>query len=62
MLKLSSKQRELLADKIADLGNIAFGSLVFGWVVRAESFNYVSLLLGLLIGGAAYWYATDLEK
>lgn len=59
---LNQKQREVLAEKLADLGNIAIGSLVFGVVIRSEAFNYISLILGLLIAIVAYGFAIILEK
>lgn len=62
MEDLNQKQREVLADKLADLGNIAIGSLVFGFVIRSEAFNNLSLILGLLIAGSAYWFAVALRK
>jgi hypothetical protein len=61
-MRFNEKQREVLAEKLADLGNIAVGSLVFGYVVRSEVFNVLSLLLGLAIAAAAYIYAMALEK
>jgi hypothetical protein len=39
MRRLSPKQRGMLGEKLADLGNIAVGSLVFGVVLRAEAFT-----------------------
>ena len=51
---VSVKQKEVLAGKILDLGNISVGSLVFGFVVRSELFSGFSLVLGLVIAVAAY--------
>ena len=59
---LNLKQREVLAGKLADLGNIAVGSLVFGFVIQAEAFNQFSLIIGLAIAVAAYWFAVTLTK
>jgi hypothetical protein len=59
---LNTGQRKVLGEKLADLGNIAVGSLVFGYVIRSESFNNLSLVLGLLIAVAAYSLAIVLEK
>ncbi|MBI4118927.1 MAG: hypothetical protein HY452_01550 [Parcubacteria group bacterium] len=59
---LNQKQREVLAEKLADLGNIAMGSLVFGFMVRSEVFNYLSLVIGLVIAFSAYIYAVFLTK
>ncbi len=62
MQNLNQKQRDVLADKLTDLGNIAVGSLVFGYVVRSDAFNSFSLLLGIIIAAAAYVFAIALEN
>ena len=59
---LNSRQRETLAGKFADLGNIAIGSLVFGYVLRSDALNEASLLLGVIVGLLGYILATILEK
>jgi hypothetical protein len=59
---LNKRQREVLADKFADLGNIAIGSLVFGYVLRADAFNAFSLILGFIIAVVAYTFTVALEK
>lgn len=51
---LNQKQRETLAGKFADLGNIAVGSLVFGFVIKSEVLNTYSLLIGLAVAFAVY--------
>lgn len=62
MIKLNPRQREVLAQKLAELGNIAVGSLVFGFVLRSDAFNNLSLVLGMLIALAAYIFALILER
>jgi hypothetical protein len=62
MKRLSPKQRDMLGEKLADLGNLAVGSLVFGVVLRAEAFTRGTVVLGILIAIAAYWFAVNLEK
>ena len=62
MLRFNENQRKMLADKLADLGNIAVGSLVFGYLVASDAFNFLSILLGLAIAFSAYLYAVALEK
>ena len=61
-MKFNERQREILAEKLADLGNIAVGSLIFGYVVRAEIFNSFSLILGIVISITMYWFAVRLTK
>ena len=51
----NQKQREVLAEKVADLGNIAVGSLVFGVSLRSDLFNMISFIIGLIISLTAYW-------
>ena len=51
---LNEKQRGLLAEKLADLGNIAVGSLVFGYVLKSDVFNRFSLIIGIFISASAY--------
>jgi hypothetical protein len=62
MRRLSPKQRDMLDEKLADLGNLAVGSLVFSVVLRAESFTRGTIVLDVLIAIAAYWFAVNLEK
>lgn len=59
---LSLDQRKLLAAKLADFGNIAAGSLIFGILVREEAFTQLSILLGLLLLGSAYAVAIVLIR
>ena len=50
MLRLSTEQRRLLADKLCDAANVAAGALTFGQFIGAAEY---SLPLGLL--GALVW-------
>ncbi|MEK7532596.1 MAG: hypothetical protein AAB579_03270 [Patescibacteria group bacterium] len=59
---LNSRQKEVLAEKFADLGNIALGSLVFGYVLKSEVLNELSLLIGLGIAFVTYIMAMSLQK
>lgn len=56
------RQRGVLSEKLADLGNVAVGSLVFGYVLRSNAFNGYSLLIGVIIALATYGLAVALEK
>ena len=58
----SEKQREFLADKLGELGNVAVGSLVFGFVLNSKAFSPLSLMLGLAIASATYVFAVILKK
>lgn len=51
---LNEKQREVLAEKLADFGNIAAGSLIFGTIFRAELLAVVSILIGLTLVLTSY--------
>ena len=59
---LNDRQREVLAGKLADLGNIGFGSLVFGYVVHSQAFNEFTLLLGFSFAIITYSLTIFLQK
>ena len=59
---LNQQQRQVLAGKLMDLGNLALGSLVFGVVIRSDIVGYVSLLLGVVVAIVTYGFAITLEK
>ena len=61
-MQLNQRQREILAEKLADLGNIAVGSLVFGYVVRTEAFNGLSLIFGITLAALMYAFSILLTK
>ena len=52
MLELSEKQRAVLADKVADMANVAAGALVFGQFLGDSMVSPVRLLIGL-----GFWMA-----
>ncbi|MBI4225465.1 MAG: hypothetical protein HY617_04045 [Candidatus Sungbacteria bacterium] len=62
MRKLNERQREVLAEKFADLGNISIGSLVFGFVLQSNVLNGLSLFIGLGIAFATYGISISLQK
>lgn len=62
MLMLNSRQKDMLAQRLAELGNIAVGSLVFGFVLRSEAFNNFSLVLGLAVAVVMYASAIILTR
>jgi len=59
---LNFKQREVLAEKLMDLGNIAAGSLVFGVLIKRELFNFLSLIFGVATVIVLYSIAMILKK
>lgn len=61
-MQLNTRQKEVLAGKFADLGNIALGSLVFGYVLKSEALNELSLLIGLSVALVAYAITVSLQK
>ncbi len=60
--KLNHIQRKTLAGKVADLGNIAIGSLIFGRVIAQEAFSQYSILFGFLIALLSYFSVVLLLK
>ena len=61
-LFLSPEKRDLLAEKLLDFGNIAAGSLIFGYVINSAILNSYSLLIGFLIFPTAYIFALKVKK
>ncbi len=59
---LNPKQRERLAHILAELGNVAVGSLVFGFVLKSDKFNRLSLVIGLGIAGVSFFFSVLLDK
>ena len=59
---LNTKQRERLAHILAELGNVAVGSLVFGFVLRSDKFNVLSLVIGLGIAAVSFFFSVKLDK
>ena len=47
MLVLKDKQRELLADKLPDAGNLAVGALFFGQFLSDRPFSIVMASCGI---------------
>lgn len=50
MLRLTERRRAILADKFADVGNLAAAALVFGQAISGDTF---SPAIGLV--GTALW-------
>ena len=61
-MMLNPKQRERLAHILAELGNVAVGSLVFGFVLKSDKFNGLSLVIGLGIAGVSFFFSVLLDK
>lgn len=59
---LTPKQKEILIDKLSDMGNLAVASLIFGSMLQSKLLNSYSLFFGFIIGLAAYLYALALAK
>jgi hypothetical protein len=49
MLRLTKERRDLLADKFADLANLAVAALVFGQALGEDVFSFRIGLAGILI-------------
>jgi hypothetical protein len=50
MLRLTTRRREFLAEKLGDLANLAVGALVFGQAVGQDAFS-----VGVAAAGIAIW-------
>ncbi len=54
---MNDRQRDLLADKIVDLGHLVFGALVIGQFVDGLPWKWGLTIAGAAVAGLAYWYA-----
>lgn len=54
MVTFGQKQREMLADKLMDLGNLAAGSLIFGTILREESLAFYPIIAGMIVITGSY--------
>ncbi len=61
-MQLNQRQRELVAGKMADLGNIAVGSLVFGFIIQSAVLNSFSLVFGFIVAVLAYFLTLSLTE
>lgn len=61
-LHLTASQRGLLAEKCADFGNIAAGSLIFGTLIREEALTLLSIVLGIILLIVAYVLSVVLSR
>jgi hypothetical protein len=59
---LTPRQRRLLATKLADFGNLAAGSLLFGALLREETLTGLSIGLGMILLVLAYALALVLTR
>jgi hypothetical protein len=50
MLRLKHGQRSLLADKLADVANVAAGALIFGQALSGTAFSVKLAMVGLVLG------------
>ena len=57
MLRLKPKQREMLVDKLPDLGNLAAGALVFGQALTAD-ISLITAVSGLVLWAACMAMST----
>lgn len=62
MRSLDEAQRNVLAEKLADFGNIAAGSLIFGSIVSERILTVVSVLIGILLFVTSYVFALFLSR
>jgi hypothetical protein len=61
-MMLNSKQREWLAHILPELGNVAVGSLVFGFVLRSDKFNGLLLMIGLDIAAVSFFFSAKSDN
>ena len=54
MLRLTSRQRDVLIEKVPDVANLGFASLVFGQALSDQPFSLWWALVGLLFWRALF--------
>lgn len=57
---LDEKKKELLANKLLDLANIAAGALIFGQFLSESPVNKVLFVIGIGIVVLLYWVGFQL--
>ena len=62
MYRLNEKQRQVVAEKLADFGNIAAGSLIFGAAVSQKLLATPSILVGFAVVITCYVIAARIVK
>ena len=59
---LTEKQKELLADKLADLANLTVAALVLGNIIIREGWRIVIILAGAAISVLLYAFVLFLRR
>jgi hypothetical protein len=54
---MSNEQRQMFAEKLADLANLIAGALVFGQFVSGQAFSLLTFLLGIILASIVYYVA-----
>ena len=57
MRRINTKQRQIFAEKMLDLANIAAGALVFGQLVSPEIIRWYLIVVGVGIIFVGYFIA-----
>lgn len=61
-IQFTGEQRKIFSEKLADLGNIVAGALVFGRLVTGEKFHLQTFLLGLIFPLFFYLWSYILSR
>ena len=62
MLRLTERQRELAADKLADAGNLAAGAMIFGQSLAVAEFSIAPAVVGLALWAACLALAMNIRR
>ena len=62
MLRLTARQRAVLADKVPNVANIILGALAIGRFVGAPGMSWRTLALGLAVWGSVLGFAVVISK
>ncbi|PIU83604.1 MAG: hypothetical protein COS68_03175 [Elusimicrobia bacterium CG06_land_8_20_14_3_00_38_11] len=59
---LSERQKDLLADKLADLANLIAAAFILGQVIIGETWRIVAIIIGGLITIIIYFISIWLRR
>jgi hypothetical protein len=61
MLRLNSRQRTLIAEKLFDIANVAAGAMIFGQFLAERGFSTALATAGVVVWGLLVAFGLALE-
>ena len=59
---LTEKQKELLADKLADMANLITAAFVLGQIIIGEKWRVAVIVVGIIIAVVVYFISVRLRR